>query len=96
MSPSLSSPKGGESTGKRQHLPLEVLIGIWRHAARVSEPRNQFPLTRVALIERRRGKKEFPICSLWALTCLQVPDLPRQRLDGPSRDSRLCAGGILA
>jgi hypothetical protein len=37
----------------------------------------------------RESKKQFSMCSLRALTCLQVRDLPRQRMVGPSSDSRL-------
>jgi hypothetical protein len=37
----------------------------------------------------RERKKQTPMCSLRALTYLQVPDLPRQWMVGPSSDSRL-------
>jgi hypothetical protein len=43
--------------------------------------------TRVASINRRPVKKQFPMCSLRALTYLQVQDLPRQGMVGPRSDN---------
>ena len=46
-------------------------------------------LTRAAPITGGRAQNQFPMCSLWARTYLQVEVLPRQWMVGPSSDSRL-------
>jgi hypothetical protein len=44
---------------KRQHLPLDALIPVWHLAARMSEIREQFSLSRATSINRRASKSSF-------------------------------------
>ena len=53
------------------------------------------PHPRSAQYERGREKR-FLMCSLRSLTCLQVQDLPRQWIVGPSSHSRPWLGETLA
>src|SRR5664280_1511944 len=46
----------------------------------------------IAICTSGRAKNQMPMCSLRSLTCLQVQDLPRQGMVGPSSDSRLRLG----
>ena len=53
-------------------------------------------LTRAASSTSGRAKNQVPKCSLRALTYLQVEDLSRQWMVGPSSNSRLWLGETLA
>jgi hypothetical protein len=51
--------------------------------------------SRPTRLNRRRVRKQFPMCSLQTLTCSQVKVLPRQGMVGSSSDSRPWLGETL-
>ena len=71
-----------------QKLPVDALRQVWQDRAAMNESEKQFSFTRAASSTSGRAQNQIPMCSLRALTYLQVQDLLRQWMVGPSSDSR--------
>src|ERR1035437_6565903 len=92
LPPACGLGDGAKPPEHRQNLPVDALHQVWQDGAGMNESENQFSLTRAALSTCGRARNPIPVCSLQLLTHLQVQDLPRQWMVGPSSDSRLGLG----
>ena len=90
-----ASPKGRDHPRKRQDSNLFPYTSC-QCRSMFRETRNAILLHPRSAQYMRARKKQFPMCSLQSLTCLQVQVLPRQGMVGPSSDSRLRLGETLA
>jgi len=55
---------GPEPSKGRQNAPLDALVALCQHPVTMSEPGNQFDLTRQASITAARQKRQIPISRL--------------------------------
>jgi len=88
LPPALPAADRARPPEYRQNLPVDALRQYWQDGAAMNESEKQFSFTRVVSSTSGRARKQIPMCSLRALTYLQVQDLPRQGMVGPSSDSR--------
>ena len=78
-------PQGRDRPRKRQEFPVDIPAPPCQYRAMLGETQEPIlPHPRSAEYMRER-KKQFPMCSLRSLTCLQVQILPRQWMVGPRR-----------